>query len=788
MKFIIHWLAKKPAVPVLGIIALTAVFIFALAGNASLETDLDTYMPSDHPAFVFSDEAEAQFGIEDSVLIVVEAPETIYKPGSLEKIRAITETLPERFSAFEEGSITSLYTADNITSSGWGLEVEPFYIDIPETSEELRALQEAVEGNEMIYGRNISKDGTSALIIAEIADKEFSDQLYADLQKYAEELEGPERIRIAGRPIVEGALAELGPEDMTRMAPIVMLLMIVILLILLKNIRDTLINMIIVLFGTITAFGTKALFDIPIYAVDTMIPVMLIAIGVAYGIHMHNTIHHLIIAEPELSRSELVQKTLKSMIRPVSMAAITTAVGFMALMTSQVLPVRFFGLFASIGVLTEMLLALVLFPASIYVLGPPKNAKPKNAKPKNAKSKEAKYPHPQPENTKALEPARRMGMKHALITHPGRILLIALAVVALAGAGAGRVWIDTSFLANFQDDSEIVKTDEFVNSRFGGTSTLNVILTADEDDTFKNPEVLRLMDEMQQEAEKMAEVGESFSLTDFMKRMNMVMFENDPDYNSIPETREMTAQYLLLYEMSGDPETMEQVVDYDYRSANITFQLKSDSSAVMQKVIEHADAYADEFEDLGIRVQYAGSGFKAMVFADLLMEGQIFSLGLSFIIVAVLLALLFKNWIIGIAGTIPIAVTAVINFGSMGILGIPLSSATALISSIAIGIGVDYAIHLIEHYRVQRLEGSSIHTAALETLSHTGRAIIYNAVAVMGGFGVLLFSVFPPNRQVGGLIALNMASSAIGTLTVLLVVIIYLDKKGLFLKNLKEAK
>jgi len=186
---------------------------------------------------------------------------------------------------------------------------------------------------------------------------------------------------------------------------------------------------------------------------------------------------------------------------------------------------------------------------------------------------------------------------------------------------------------------------------------------------------------------------------------------------------------------------------------------------------------------LGVTIRYAGSGYKALVFSDLLLQGQIISLLLSFILVAILLALLFRSVLIGIAGTIPIAITSVINFGVMGLTGIPLSSATALISSIAIGIGVDYAIHLIEHYQTRRREGLDIMPSALATLAHTGRAIIYNTIAVMGGFAVLLISVFPPNRQVGGLISLNMAASALGTLTVLMIVLTTLDRRGKLMKT-----
>jgi len=463
---------------------------------------------------------------------------------------------------------------------------------------------------------------------------------------------------------------------------------------------------------------------------------------------------------------------MQAMTRPVIMTSVTTAVGFLSLMTSQVLPVRYFGLFTAAGVLSEMLMSLLLFPATIYLLGPPKLRI-----------------RPRGDNERAGAPgnfSRRAG--NLLMAHPWRVVLAGIALFALAGLGTSRVWIDTSFLANFEKDSPVVETDTFVNENFGGTSTLNVIFSGSEDDTFKQPEVLELMDALQKEVEQDPVVGDSFALTDYMRRMHRVMHEDDPAYDAIPETSDMVAQYLLLYEMSGDPDNLNQVVDYDYREANLTFQLKSDSSAFIEEIIEVIDRYAESFEEHGVRMRYAGSGYKSLVFASLLLEGQLFSLLLSFGIVALLLSLMFRNILIGLAGTIPITITAMVNFGTMGILGIPLSASTAIISGIAIGIGVDYAIHFIEHFRSARSSGFSGQAAVLSTLSQTGRAIIYNAVAVMGGFSVLLVSVFPPNRQVGGLVALNMAASALGTLTVLLVVLVLLDRKGKITAHVPESR
>ena len=117
----------------------------------------------------------------------------------------------------------------------------------------------------------------------------------------------------------------------------------------------------------------------------------------------------------------------------------------------------------------------------------------------------------------------------------------------------------------------------------------------------------------------------------------------------------------------------------------------------------------------------------------------------------------------------------------MGFLNIPLSTTSALLSSIAIGIGIDYAVHFIEQYRSNSLKYSSKLLVAQKTMAHSGRAISYNAIVVIAGFMVLLFSVFPPNRELGALVSLNMFTSFVGTVTVMLVLLygsnVYFKKK-----------
>ena len=336
-----------------------------------------------------------------------------------------------------------------------------------------------------------------------------------------------------------------------------------------------------------------------------------------------------------------------------------------------------------------------------------------------------------------------------------------------------KIWINSSFLDKFEKESDIVLTDKFINEHFGGTTTLNLILDANgKKDVFKYPEVLKLADQMQSQLENDLEVvGNSFSLTDYTKRMNKVMNADKEEFNTIPDEQDMIAQYLLLYEMSGDPENLNKVVDYDYAKLNVTFQLKSDNSKALNSAIAIIDTYEDDFNNHGITMKYAGSGYKGLIFTDLILEGQILSLILSLIIVILLLSLMFRNFKIGLIGAVPITITALISFGIMGFLDIPLNTTTALLSSIAIGIGIDYAVHFIEQYRLNAAKTDNKLLVAQKTMAHSGRAISYNAIVVIAGFLVLLFSVFPPNRELGALVSLNMFTSFIGTVTIMLVLL-----------------
>ena len=762
---ITDWVLKYPKTVLIIILVITAFFTFQIYDNARLETNLDKYKPDDHPEFIASDKYEELFGISDAIIVAIENdsdPNGVYTPETLKKIDEISLAL-EKLPEIAKGDVKSLATADNIKGSDFGLEVDPFYQKLPESQAEIDQLREDVEANKMVGGRIVAENGNSALIMAELKDEEIDRlELYQKVQGIVEPYRsGSENIYIAGQPVVEGTLAHLMPQDMRKMIPIVIFIILFVLFLTLRSFKSTLLTMMVVLFSTIWAFGLMSYLEIPIYAVSTMIPVMLIALGVADGIHLLSHLNQEIKAQPERDKIELIKDMQQRLWKPVVMTSITTAAGFLSLLTSDVLPIRYFGLFTAVGVISAMFFSLIMIPAGLKVLGLPNLKTQKNEK----KYADRKFFHK---------------LSQFVRTKRKAVVIITIIITILAAYGASKIWIDSSMLSKFNQDEEIVQADHFINQNFGGTTQLNLIFKAEENDTFKESEYLKDVWKLQKQLEERELVGTTYSLNDYLRRINKVMNEDQEEFNRVPESRNLVAQYLLLYSMSGDPEDLNRLIDYNYRQLHVQISLKTDRSQEIKSIIAEiedftANSSLEEFE-----VEFAGSAYTNMIFTGLILEGQILSLVISLVGVFLLLSLLFKSFAAGFIGVMPIAVTAAVNFGVMGGLGVSLNTTTALISSIAVGMGIDYAIHLLSRYQYYGIRGFSKAETADKAINLSGRAITFNAVVVIAGFMVLTFSTFPPNRELGWLISTALFVSLIGTLTLAVALIDLMEPKFIF--------
>jgi len=722
-----------------------------------VETDLKKWLPEGHPEVEYYDRVRDEFGLTSQIVIAVadEGPNGVFNPVALDLVAHLTEEVKGMEGVIEE-DVISLATQDNIIGTAEGLDVTPFMEEVPKTQAEAEALREAIHGNDMYYGTLVSKDDQGTLILAKFVDDIEKVTMYHQVRDLVEAERGRypgQRIYYAGRPILEGVMREEVLDDMRVMLPIVIVAVLVLLAVTLRTLRGVVLPFLTVMISGIWTLGMMALIQSPLYSMSTMVPVILTAVGCAYGIHIISRYYEAVEEDDSRPRREIVLETMGEMWVPVVMTALTTVVGFLSMVVSRSLPPRSVGVFTAMGVAAATLTSLTMIPAGLVLL---QRVRPKPIIPLGSKSDN--------------------GLLDRLFDYWGRTVhrskksVFAAVVIVVIGSviGSTMVHIHEGLTANMRPDSETIRADTFLNEKFMGTNTINVVIEGAEADTIKSPELLHRIDALQDYADRHPLIGDSLSIAEYLKRMNKVMNEDKESFNRVPDSRDLIAQYLLLYSISGDPDDFDDVVDYEYQKANVSIYIKTDSGEEIADVFSYLlPRVKNLFGDYSFKTLITGRAKMTLLVVNNVIRDQLQSFFVAIFAVFLITSIMFRSARIGLITIVPICIASLANFGLMGALGLPLQVATTFSACVGIGIGIDYTIHFFAKYRRLTAKGHSGAEANVLTMQTSGRAIFFNAVVVAFGFMVLVWSNSPPNRNMGILVSLNMLTSFLGAMTVL---------------------
>jgi hypothetical protein len=445
-------------------------------------------------------------------------------------------------------------------------------------------------------------------------------------------------------------------------------------------------------------------------------------------------------------------------------AGLVAALGFFSLTVFHITSVRVFGIFTGVGILGALILEMTFIPALRSLLPPPG------------------------EKERSLERSERFWDRLTntiadWLTGPKRTRIYIAAAIAIAVAllGLARVGVDSSTKSLFADWLPIKQDDRQLNERLGGTNTVYVLIKGDQADAIKNPAVLKAMDALQRFLEQEPNVGKAVSLADFVKRMHRAMNGDEAKFDAIPDSAELVAQYLLLYSMSGEPGDFDSYVDYDYQAASVTAFLKTDSSHYITGLIEKINAFAKQHFPPEVHVSVGGSVPQGAALTEVLVHSKIWNIVQIAGVVFLISSLVFRSALAGLLVLTPLLLAVLVNFGLMGLTGIKLNIPTSLISAMAVGIGADYAIYLLYRMREESRRGIDEKAATHKVLATAGKASLFVASAVAGGYAVQLLSFgFYPHTWNAILIACAMLVSVTAALTLLPALVLKFRPKFVF--------
>ena len=295
---------------------------------------------------------------------------------------------------------------------------------------------------------------------------------------------------------------------------------------------------------------------------------------------------------------------------------------------------------------------------------------------------------------------------------------------------------------------------------------------------FARPELLTYISGLQTHLTATGAVGKSNSVADLVKKVHQELYEGKPEQYRIPETAAAVAQCLISFQGSHKPDDLFHLVTPDYRKANLWIQLKSGDNQEMEKVVAAVDRYlADNPPPVTLTPQWAGLTYINVVWQDKMVTGMRDSFLGSFVIVLLMMVVLFRSLLWGLLAMIPLTVTISLIYGIIGLIGKDYDMPVAVLSSLTLGLAVDFAIHFLQRSRMIYQKTGSWPKTMEEMFTEPARAISRNVIVIAVGFTPLLAAPLVPYQTVGVFLASIMAISGIATMFILPAMVTLLERQ-----------
>ncbi len=742
------------------VIALTIVvtaLAITQARNLRIVIDPNTMLPQSHPYVATTNLVEKIFGSKYIVVIGI-TPKSgdIYQPDVLGRVQRITSALLQT-PGVVKGNLLSLSArrAKDIVGTKEGMQVSPMMRELPQTAEQYAKLKEALHRNPAYLDSIVAKDEQTAVVIAEFRDSPGGFRKVMDAVNRVVDKERSPVVdfAIGGMPSFL-AHVESYSERMGILLPIAILLVGLILFEAFRTFQGMILPLVTALLAVAWGVGTMGAVGIPMDAFNATTPILILAVSAGHAVQLlkryYEEYYRILDGGQanmkEANRLAVIESVARS--GPVMITAgVVAALGFFSLVVFEITTVRTFGIFTGIGIVAALILEMTFIPALRSLLPAPGG-------------KERRV-----EQRVRVWDRIESGIAAIVAGHRRKVYVGAAAFLFVALAGMSMVVTNNSSKTYFAPNLPFQLEDRFLNEHMGGTNTLALLIEGKDQDAIKDPKVMQAMVDIQHFLEQQSYVGKTISLADFVRRMNQSMHSDDPAYDRIPESQDLIAQYLLLYSMSGEPGDFDSYVDNDYRLANMTAYLKTDSSAYIEQLIPKLQAFAAE--KLGDRavLHVGGSVPQGAALNQAMVHGKILNIVQIGAVVFIISSLVFRSLLAGLMVLLPLLMAVAANFGLMGYTGMYLNISNSLSSAMAVGIGADYAIYLIYRLREEIANGLSETEAVRLVLATAGKACLFVAVAISVGYGVLMFSIgFNIHFWLASLIATAMMVSVFSAL------------------------
>lgn len=632
------------------------------------------------------------------------------------------------------------------------MATDDLFEDVEELADEPKLLDQArkvMAGEKLALGKLITPDFQHTQIVARSVyiqnENQHKVELVNEVRDFIAERGYADRgytLYLSGDPYIGERFQTLTERDMAWINPTMGVIILAILILVFRTFSGTLAPLIVILSTMVLITSIQGIMRWPFTAVNSaLIPtVIILAIGTA----VHVLVEFFHFRRKGEAPQHAIQHTVADLFFPVLFTCVTTSIGFIALSVTELAPVREFAWLAAIAPLIIFLLSMSTFPAVLSYI-----------KEQPVKIGNPEEPTPVGRFLEAL-PGWISG-KRKTLTIAG-ILFTAFSIYSVS-----HIKVDANIANYFKEGSSVNAGLDYFNEKFKGISNFEVIVDTGEDDGIKNPAVLERVDALQDAFESYEETGEATSIIDFYKQINQALNEDNEAWFALPTSREMAAQFLLLYENTGPDEDLSDLKDFNNRYLRMQVPVinmdESRATALLKNI--HA-MLARDFPDLKLEV----TGGLVMNNAQnvYVNNGMLQSFAIAIVVIGLCFILLFRSFKYGLIALIPSIIPILLTGGLVSMAGISMDLGTMIVGAMTIGIAVDDAIHLMSRYLLMRKRGYGVHAAIQYAMHTSGKAVLLTSFILVSGFSVMLLGSFVSYIYVGLFSAMIMSFALIGDL------------------------
>ncbi len=717
----------------------------------TIDADPENMLEADQPDRVFYNRVKEEFGIHDLIVVGIVDEEGVFRPEALERIaRATSEILRIKGVIIEE--LVSPSTTDNVKSAAGLLDIRPVLREVPGDPDAARGIRADVAENPFLHEKIASADGTAVALYVPIERKDMSYRIAADIREILDrELLPGQAYHLAGLPVSEDTFGYEMFIQMAIVAPLAFMLILLIVLALFRQLAFLVPIGFTAMLSVVWAMGLLIGMGFTVHIMSSMIPVFLMPIAILDDVHILSEFFDRYRVLGDKRRAVL--EAMRPLYKPMLYTSLTSAVGFASLALADIPPVRVFGLFVAFGIAAAWLLALTIVPAVISLMD--------DDRLKRRLYRAEGAPHTLLD--RLLRPLGGLAFSRARA-----VLIVGALALAFGVGGLMQIRVNDNPVKWFREGHPLRTADTVMNRLFGGTYMAYLVIEGKEPEVIKRPEVVAYLDRAQKDLEADPLVGKTSSVADIVKRINLVLHDNDAAYDAVPDSREAVGQFLFLFQTTGDPDDLDNFIDREARKANIWIQMKSGDNRDMQAVEDRLAAFVSANPPPeGLALRWSGLTYINKVWQDLMVVGMLKAVLGSFVVVFVLMLVEFRSLVLGILAMLPLSGAIVVSYGLVGWTGRDYNMPIAVCGALSLGLGIDFAIHFLQRFKAHAVESRDLEATHRHMFAEPGRAIARNAIVITLGFLPLTVSTLLPYVTVGLFFASLMLFCTLATLFML---------------------